>query len=577
MVEVHADVKSKVESKKWFYTNEVRKHFFDPQNIFKTEEEAIAYEKEADGVGMVGSPACGDAMKMWIKVDSDKIKECKWQTFGSLLPGSEVLMNDFSVKPVEEVTIGDKILDGEGKTNYVEEVLEKDYSGKVVSINLSTSSYYNFTVTPNHPIPVIKRKKVALINRVSGDRWSEVSQELIDSSESLVVSASDLEEGDFLLFNIPSEVKDVVELSEDMCTLLGYYVSDGSSPSKNRLIFYFGLSEENYVKEVEDIAVRNNLDYITYKRNTENVYCVQINDPLVTALMKQLGGIPGKKNFSKEVMNLPSHKQMLIIDAYVNGDGCVTKQKDNWNEQYFISTSKKSLANQLQIMLARNGIFAPLHQRMPRKFVVKSKEYQNSGEINLIFKKNRNYSRIKLNKKESCFMIPISKITTSNYEGKIYDVGIVYSPNIYRVNGINLHNCASAIASTSMLSVMVTEKGGMKINDALKLKPQDIAERLQGLPNRKFHCSVLGDKSLRDAINDYFRKSGQEDRIVVEGAKVIDKMTKVTDKDIEEAVLEGAITFEDVQKKTKVGIQDKNCIPEVEQLIRFYREKYFGE
>jgi len=174
-------------------------------------------------------------------------------------------------------------------------------------------------------------------------------------------------------------------------------------------------------------------------------------------------------------------------------------------------------------------------------------------------------------------MIPISKITTSNYEGKIYDVGIVYSPNIYRVNGINLHNCASAIASTSMLSVMVTEKGGMKINDALKLKPQDIAERLQGLPNRKFHCSVLGDKSLRDAINDYFRKSGQEDRIVVEGAKVIDKMTKVTDKDIEEAVLEGAITFEDVQKKTKVGIQDKNCIPEVEQLIRFYREKYFGE
>ena len=82
MAEVHADVKSKVESKKWFYTNEVRKHFFDPQNIFKTEEEAVAYEKEADGVGMVGSPACGDAMKMWIKVKDDKIYECKWQTFG---------------------------------------------------------------------------------------------------------------------------------------------------------------------------------------------------------------------------------------------------------------------------------------------------------------------------------------------------------------------------------------------------------------------------------------------------------------------------------------------------------------
>jgi len=136
--------------------------------------------------------------------------------------------------------------------------------------------------------------------------------------------------------------------------------------------------------------------------------------------------------------------------------------------------------------------------------------------------------------------------------------------------------CASAIGSTSMLSVMLTEKGGIDINQALKIKPQDIANRLEGLPQRKFHCSVLGDKALRSAINDYFRKSGQNERIVIEGAKIIDKILKVTDKDIEEAILEGARTFEDVQKKTKVGVQDKSCIPEVEQLIRFYTEKYFG-
>jgi NifU-like protein involved in Fe-S cluster formation/bacterioferritin-associated ferredoxin len=136
--------------------------------------------------------------------------------------------------------------------------------------------------------------------------------------------------------------------------------------------------------------------------------------------------------------------------------------------------------------------------------------------------------------------------------------------------------CGSAIASTSMLSVMLTENGGMKIDDALKLRPQDIVKRLIDLPQRKFHCSVLGDKALRAAINDYFRKSGQHQRVVVEGAKVIDKILKITDKDIEEAVLEGAVNLEDVQKKTKVGAQDKSCIPEVEQLIRFYREKYFG-
>ncbi len=80
--------------------------------------------------------------------------------------------------------------------------------------------------------------------------------------------------------------------------------------------------------------------------------------------------------------------------------------------------------------------------------------------------------------------------------------------------------CASAIASTSMLSVMLLENGGMKVEDALKIKPQDIMERLGGLPNRKIHCSVLGDKALQSAINDFFRRTGQNDRIKVEGKKL---------------------------------------------------------
>ncbi|MEK7578486.1 MAG: iron-sulfur cluster assembly scaffold protein [Patescibacteria group bacterium] len=66
--------------------------------------------------------------------------------------------------------------------------------------------------------------------------------------------------------------------------------------------------------------------------------------------------------------------------------------------------------------------------------------------------------------------------------------------------------CASAIASTSMMSVMVTEKGGMDIKKAINLKPQQILERLGGLPDRKFHCSVLGDIALREAINNYSKK-----------------------------------------------------------------------
>jgi NifU-like protein len=63
--------------------------------------------------------------------------------------------------------------------------------------------------------------------------------------------------------------------------------------------------------------------------------------------------------------------------------------------------------------------------------------------------------------------------------------------------------CASAIASTSMMSVMVTENDGMLLKHARRLAPEAIIERLGGLPDQKYHCSVLGHQALREAIDDY--------------------------------------------------------------------------
>lgn len=137
--------------------------------------------------------------------------------------------------------------------------------------------------------------------------------------------------------------------------------------------------------------------------------------------------------------------------------------------------------------------------------------------------------------------------------------------------------CASAIGSTSMLSMMVTEGGGMTIKDALKITPQDIMKRLGGLPDNKIHCSVLGDKALRAAVNNYFANSGQKNRIVRDQAKVVCECLNVTDHEIEDAVLEGKRTFEDVQRATKVSTGCGKCKPNVEKLIEKFNTKYYGD
>lgn len=162
--------------------------------------------------------------------------------------------------------------------------------------------------------------------------------------------------------------------------------------------------------------------------------------------------------------------------------------------------------------------------------------------------------------------------------GDVMRIWMKIDPETERVKDLRWRTfgCGSAIAATSMFSVMVTEDGGLTLDEARAIKPQQIMERLGGLPNRKIHCSVLVDKAFDKAANDYYRKICKYEKIIIEGAKVIDAATQTTDKDIEEAVLEGAMDLDSVQKKLKVGVGSPEIITEVEQLIRFYKEKYYG-
>ena len=67
--------------------------------------------------------------------------------------------------------------------------------------------------------------------------------------------------------------------------------------------------------------------------------------------------------------------------------------------------------------------------------------------------------------------------------------------------------CGSAIASSSMATVLIT---GKPLSQALALTNEAVAEALDGLPEKKLHCSVLAEEALRSAISDYYKRLGKD-------------------------------------------------------------------
>jgi nitrogen fixation NifU-like protein len=78
------------------YSQKVMEHFMDPHNMGDM--------PDANGVGTVGNPVCGDVMKIYLKIEDDRIVDARFKTFGcgAAIATSSMITDLVKGKTIEE-------------------------------------------------------------------------------------------------------------------------------------------------------------------------------------------------------------------------------------------------------------------------------------------------------------------------------------------------------------------------------------------------------------------------------------------------------------------------------------------
>jgi 2-oxoglutarate ferredoxin oxidoreductase subunit beta len=355
------------------------------------------------------------------------------------------------VKQILEVEPGDRVLTAAGEYKRVAARIAHNYSGPLYHVRVKC--FGELKATPEHPFVAVRR------------RWGRHKHN--DDFTEEKVEAASLRTGDYLVFPVMQEVIDItsfpidferrakdtrsktlptsVAVNEDFLRLLGYYAAEGSS-HKRSLIFSLNRNDHDLIEDIMSLMKRIfGLTGRTYGDDDGDGIDLVFNS---SYLAEFFGGLFGRnaedKRIPHEMMFLPPSKQAALIRGLWRGDGDFKKAQARF------TTTSLILAEQMKLLLLRQGI-VPIVKKEPaylnrriahRVYVSYWRDYNQLARL-VGYDVHKTSDRDKKSSviRNGRVYLPVSQITTSPFEGSVYDLTMDDPGHTFVTNAGACGNC----------------------------------------------------------------------------------------------------------------------------------------
>ena len=354
------------------------------------------------------------------------------------------------------------------------------------------------------------------IKRVAG--W------IYDDKKPLTMQTNISVEGDAVRGRgvLSKRLPDEVIVSPDFMRLCGYYLAEGCThhPNKSKRVdavyFTFNIKEQEFIEDVR---------YLLYKIfgvQSKSIVPISSKNSLQifvysAILAKFFGALFGHSATSKRIpywmLRLPLEKQKELVKGWWRGDGSLPRKA------FQISTSSKTLANQMTLILHRLGIIPTVSvtpceelKKYARKVsgrtvlaTADSWQFKISGEslevmqrvvdVNHPWSLQRRKCRGYAYCADNVIYVRVKEIEKIDYDGIVFNLA-VREAETYTANGIIVHNCARMLELPDKardLLIKIEREPGLTREQlaAFLTTSKDTVASLVDKINRVFHATVI--------------------------------------------------------------------------------------